>query len=217
MRGVSWVPLRAADAIGGPTLEAVSSTPAVVRPAGPGDASALAELAAVTFPLACPPGSTAADQKAFLDQHLSAARFAQYAADAARDLIVAEASTSAEPGPGPGPEPEPTTALLGYAMLVAGEPTDPDVRAAVRDRPAVELSKMYVHPDHHGTGVATALMSATLDAARGRGAAVVWLGVNQLNARAQAFYARSGFVRVGTKHFEVGTRIEDDYVLARTP
>ena len=100
-------------------------------------------------------------------------------------------------------------------MLVAGEPTDDDVRAALHLRPTVELSKCYVHPDHHGAGVAGALMSASLDAARARGAHGMWLGVNQHNARAQAFYVRSGFAVVGTKHFTVGARVEDDYVLER--
>ena len=51
--------------------------------------------------------------------------------------------------------------------------------------------------------------------ARDRGAQGMWLGVNQLNARAQAFYTRSGFAVVGTKHFQVGGRLEDDYVLER--
>lgn len=186
---------------GTPRLPGVSS-PVVVRPAQPDEVPALAQLAALTFPLACPPGSTAADQQAFIAQHLAEASFERYLADEARDVLVV-----GDPG---GP-------LAGYAMLVAGEPADPDVRAVVTDRPAAELSKMYAHPDHHGTGVAAALMAAALDAARRRGAAVVWLGVNQLNARAQAFYARSGFERAGTKHFVVGSRTEDDYILTRRP
>ena len=100
-------------------------------------------------------------------------------------------------------------------MLVAGEPADEDVQAALHLRPTIELSKCYVHPDHHGAGIANALMTASLDAARERGAHGMWLGVNQQNARAQAFYVRSGFAVVGTKHFTVGTRVEDDYVLER--
>jgi len=100
-------------------------------------------------------------------------------------------------------------------MLVAGEPADDDVRAALHLRPTVELSKCYVHPDHHGAGIANALMAASLEVARSRGAHGMWLGVNQQNARAQAFYVRSGFAIVGTKHFTVGTRVEDDYVLER--
>ncbi|WP_263729767.1 GNAT family N-acetyltransferase [Cellulomonas sp. SG140] len=164
------------------------------------DAGALAELAAVTFPLACPPGSTAADQQAFLAQHLSAERFAGYAADPSRLLLVADDAT----GP-----------LLGYTMLVQATPADPDVLAALTLSPTVELSKCYVHPDHHGSGVSSRLMAATLEAACGTGAAGVWLGVNQLNGRAQRFYARHGFAVVGTKHFRVGSRVEDDYVLER--
>jgi RimJ/RimL family protein N-acetyltransferase len=44
----------------------------------------------------------------------------------------------------------------------------------------------------------------------------VWLGVNQLNERAQRFYAKSGFSKVGTKRFLVGDRYEDDYVFERS-
>ncbi|MEB0307431.1 GNAT family N-acetyltransferase, partial [Cryobacterium sp. 10I1] len=69
--------------------------------------------------------------------------------------------------------------------------------------------------ESHGRGVAAALMTATLDAARDRGARGAWLGVNQENARAIRFYGKHGFARVGTKHFLVGDRYEDDFVLER--
>ena len=169
-----------------------------VRPAEHGELDALARLAALTFPLACPPGSTEQDQQAFIEAVLSPARFAEYLDDPSRDVLVAGDDE-----------------LVGYTMLVAGEPADEDVQAALHLRPTIELSKCYVHPDHHGAGIANALMTASLDAARGRGAHGMWLGVNQQNARAQAFYVRSGFAVVGTKHFTVGTRVEDDYVLER--
>ena len=169
-----------------------------VRPAQHHELDALARLAALTFPLACPPGSTAQDQQAFIDTVLSVERFAEYLADPLRDVLVAGEDE-----------------LVGYTMLVAGEPADEDVQAALHLRPTIELSKCYVHPDHHGAGIANALMTASLDAARARGAQGMWLGVNQQNARAQAFYVRSGFAVVGTKHFTVGTRVEDDYVLER--
>jgi tRNA (guanine37-N1)-methyltransferase len=169
-----------------------------VRRAEHGDLGPLAALAALTFPLACPPGSTPQDQQAFIDSVLSTERFAEYLEDPRRTVLVAE-----------------DRALVGYTMLVAGEPADDDVRAALHLRPTIELSKCYVHPDHHGAGVATALMTASLEAARDRGAQGMWLGVNQQNARAQAFYVRSGFAIVGTKHFTVGARVEDDYVLER--
>jgi len=55
-------------------------------------------------------------------------------------------------------------------------------------------------------------MHASVEAARARAAASVWLGVNQLNARANRFYEKNGFVNVGIKHFLVGDKLEDDYV-----
>ena len=100
-------------------------------------------------------------------------------------------------------------------MLVDAQPSDPDVAAAVRRRPTVELSKIYVLPEAHGSGGARALMEAGLDWARTRGALGVWLGVNQQNERAQRFYAKSGFTVVGTKRFLVGGRHEDDFVMER--
>jgi ribosomal protein S18 acetylase RimI-like enzyme len=98
-------------------------------------------------------------------------------------------------------------------MLVDGEPTDPDVAASLTTRPTAELSKCYVLPGHHGAGIASALMTATLEAARARGAVAVWLGVNEENAKAQRFYEKSGFTRVGRKRFLVGDRWEDDFVM----
>jgi len=170
-----------------------------VRPAESSDLPELARVAALTFPLACPPHTTDEAKAAFIAGHLTEAHFAEYLADATRDVIVADADGE----------------IAGYVMLVAGEPSDADVAAAIRIRPTVELSKCYVHPGHHGAGVAGALMAAALDAATARGAAGVWLGVNQENGRAQAFYGKHGFARVGVKRFLVGDRYEDDYVYER--
>lgn len=170
-----------------------------IRPALAGDVPALAALAALTFPLACPPHTTDAAKAAFIAANLDETSFAGYLEDPARTVLVAEEGTD----------------LVGYAMLVAGEPADPDVAAVVGRRPVTELSKCYVHPDAHGTGAAAALMEASLDVARAAGAATVWLGVNQQNARAQRFYGKHGFARVGVKRFLVGDRYEDDFVLER--
>lgn len=170
-----------------------------VRRATAADAGELARVAAVTFPLACPPHTTDEAKAAFIDGHLREVHFDGYLADASRDLLLAEVDG----------------VVAGYTMLIAGEPTDTDVAAAITTRPTVELSKCYVLPEHHGQGVAGALMSASIEAARERGAAAVWLGVNQENERANAFYAKHGFARVGTKTFLVGDRYEDDFVRER--
>jgi len=172
-----------------------------VRPATPADVPVLADVAAATFGLACPPSMTQDRVDAFIEEVLSVERFAGYVADPARRVLLAEAADGAP---------------LGYAMLVAGEPQDDEVRAAIRARPTVELSKIYVLPTAHGTGAAATLMAESLAWARSTGAAGVWLGVNQQNERAQRFYAKSGFERVGTKRFLVGGAYEDDYVFEQS-
>jgi ribosomal protein S18 acetylase RimI-like enzyme len=70
--------------------------------------------------------------------------------------------------------------------------------------------------ESHGSGIATELMRATLEAATGTGAASCWLGVNQENVRAAKFYTKNGFAVVGTKRFLVGEQWHDDHVRLRS-
>jgi len=92
---------------------------------------------------------------------------------------------------------------------------DPDVAATLTVLPSAELSKCYVHPDHHGLGAAAELIHASLGEAAASGAAGMWLGVNSQNAKAIRFYEKSGFRKVGTKSFTLGTTIEHDFVMER--
>jgi ribosomal protein S18 acetylase RimI-like enzyme len=168
-----------------------------VTPAAEADLTELAAVAARTFPLACPPSTGADDIAAFIAENLSAESFGEYLADQERVILTAREDHR----------------ISGYAMLIRGVIADPDVQRAVPLRPAVELSKMYVLPDGHGAGVSVALMGSALDEARTLGATCVWLGVNQENQRAQRFYAKHGFVTRGTKTFQLGSQIENDYVM----
>jgi ribosomal protein S18 acetylase RimI-like enzyme len=166
------------------------------------DLAELADVAARTFPLACPAAARPDDIAAFISANLSEARFAEYVADPARAVLIARDDTS---------DPR----ILGYAMTIDGVPDDADVQAAVTLRPSVELSKMYVLPESHGGAVSAALMRAALERAAAAGAAGVWLGVNQQNERAQRFYGKHGFAVGGTKTFRLGSGIEQDYVMTR--
>lgn len=163
------------------------------------DIDELADVAARTFPLACPPSATPANVAAFIAANLSRAHFADNLVDPDRVVLAARDAER----------------MLGYATLIRGVTDDADVRAAVWLRPAVELSKMYVLPDAHGAGVSAALMTATLERARRLRAACVWLGVNQENQRAQRFYGKHGFEVSGTKTFRLGAGLEHDYVMVR--
>ncbi len=160
----------------------------------------VADVAARTFPLACPPSVTRENIAAFIDENLSEARFRAYLGDADRVVLGAHEDSR----------------MVGYAMLIRGVPDDDDIARAVTLRPSVELSKMYVLPDSHGAGVAAALMLAALDrAVEDLDAKSVWLGVNQQNQRAQRFYSKHGFSINGTRSFRLGAGIENDYVMVR--
>ncbi|KUI20016.1 GNAT family N-acetyltransferase [Mycobacterium sp. GA-2829] len=161
------------------------------------DVPELADVAARTFPLACPPSATEDNIAAFIAENLSAHRFTDYVADPDRIVLAVR-----EDG-----------RIVGYAMLIRGVPDDDDVQRAVTPRPAIELSKMYVLPDSHGGGTASALMTEVLTLAHDTGYRCVWLGVNQENRRAQRFYAKHGFAATGTKTFRLGAGVENDFVM----
>ena len=171
----------------------------VIRKAVADDAGKLAELAAVTFPLACPPGSSPEDIAAHLTNTLSERHFRAYLSDPEVSILVIDNEG----------------ALRGYSLLVDRPAQDPEVASALSILPSAELSKCYVHPDHHGLGAAAELMRASLASAAAAGAAGIWLGVNSENARAIRFYEKSGFRQVGTKSFQLGTAVEHDFVMER--
>ena len=163
------------------------------------DTGRLAALAAVTFPLACPPESRPEDIAAHLANTLSETNFRAYLADPAVTVLVIDADGE----------------LRGYSLLVARPTRDPDVAAVLNLLPCTELSKCYVHPDHHGLGAAAELMHASIGAASAAGARGLWLGVNSQNTRAIRFYEKSGFRKVGAKSFQLGTTMEHDFVMER--
>ncbi|WP_297826939.1 GNAT family N-acetyltransferase, partial [Mycobacterium sp.] len=109
-------------------MESLIRTVHVAR-ADSADAVELASLAALTFPLACPPTATPENIASFVEANLSAERFAEYLADPRRVILTATLGGR----------------IIGYAMLV-GDATDD----------AAELSKIYVLPGYHGGGVSSA-------------------------------------------------------------
>lgn len=174
--------------------------PVAITEATAADLPELADVARQTFPLACPPSVRPEDVAAFIDDNLSADRFRAHLQNPDRTVLVARRDER----------------ISGYTTLIRGVPdNEDDVQRAVSLRPAVEVSKLYVLPDDHGTGVAAALITAALRHADELGAKSVWLGVNQLNERAQRFYAKHGFTISGTRTFHLGAGVENDYVMTR--
>ncbi|MFW0790418.1 GNAT family N-acetyltransferase [Gordonia sp. CPCC 205333] len=162
-------------------------------------AESIAEVAAITFPLACPPDSHPDSIAEFIANQLAPTNFHTYIAHDDAEVLIAEQDSQ----------------IIGYSLVLHREPPDSDVAAVVTARPVSEVSKMYVLPDHHGAGASHELMRHAIESARARKSAIIWLGVNQENHRAQRFYAKMGFDVAGTKTFDLGGTIEHDYVMTR--
>ena len=81
------------------------------------------------------------------------------------------------------------------------------------DRVAAWFRKPCAVPSRYRRDSSIALRSATQAAELE--AKTIWLGAYDRNVRALAFYARRGFVQVGTHEFEFGGRIYADPVLTR--
>lgn len=171
-----------------------------VRRAAITDAEALSTLAAVTFPLACPPSMPAEDHRAFIAAHLTAAHFDIHLRTPGHLVDVLDDSG----------------VLVGYSLIVCGEPLDAEIAAPLTGPERTGyLSKFYLHPDAQGGGLAPRLMDAAIESARGSGVDGLVLGVNGENTRAQSFYRRMSFDVVGKRTFTVGQRVEHDLVMYR--
>jgi GNAT superfamily N-acetyltransferase len=82
--------------------------------------------------------------------------------------------------------------------------------------PALLLDQLYILKDHHGAGIAHALMDWALDKARCRGAGEIYLTVFIDNHRARRFYERYGFEAVGRYDFMVGSQADEDIIMRKS-
>ena len=81
--------------------------------------------------------------------------------------------------------------------------------------PAMLLDQLYVLKEHHGAGIAQALMDWALAEAARRGAAQLFLTVFVDNHRARRFYDRYGFEAVGRYDFMVGNHADEDVIMRK--
>lgn len=77
-----------------------------------------------------------------------------------------------------------------------------------KDLKCIELVRLYVLKEYHGTSVATDLMQYAFEYARQKGFQKIYLSVWEYNFRARGFYQKMGFVN---------TEIENDFPLGSTP
>ncbi|MEO5821562.1 MAG: GNAT family N-acetyltransferase [Vicinamibacteraceae bacterium] len=161
------------------------------------DAAALAAFAARTFAETFATDCTPEDMQAHLAQSYGVDRQGAELTDPHVVTLLAEQDGR----------------LVGYAQLRNAPPPVSVVAPDVH-----ELHRFYVDRPSQGAGVAQRLMAAVQDAAREAGARHLWLGVWEHNARALRFYAKCGFVDVGSHVFVLGgDRQTDRVMLAPVP
>ncbi|WP_165217994.1 tRNA (guanosine(37)-N1)-methyltransferase TrmD [Schaalia sp. ZJ1691] len=167
------------------------------------EGDALADLAARTFPLACPESLPREAIDAFIAEELSPQAFASMLASPhSHRILVAQIDGQ----------------LVGYTLALLGEPES--VPAGIAKMRGVGtggayLSKCYVDAQWQGSGIAGALIERAAEDAASLGARFLVLGTNEANARAQKFYKRHGFRKVGRRTFDVGGVVNRDVVLVR--
>lgn len=98
--------------------------------------------------------------------------------------------------------------IIGYSktgdLIIPATPLTPNDK---------EIHRLYIHHDYHGKGVAKALMDAVL--ASLSDAPNVFLGVYSENPRAQKFYARYGFTKIGEYDYPVGSHVDREWMMVR--
>ena len=179
---------------------ATPSLPAslAIRLAVEADAEAIAPLGARLFAQAY--GPTHPDPE--LSEYLARAFRTDAVADGVRNNRVAVFLVE-EAGIGP----------VGYAQLSPGTPLSVP---GWLGRTGCEIQRFYLDQAWQGRGVARALMDTCFRRAAEAGAEVIWLQVWQEAHWAIRFYERAGFVVVGDTPFAWGSRVETDWLMART-
>lgn len=166
----------------------------IIRRGQADDAVLLAELGARTFSETFADDNSSENMAAYLAVAFNPAQQTAELADPHSSFQIADANGVA----------------VGYAMLRSG-----NVPEHVTGIKPIELVRLYVSHESLGSGVGAALMQACIDDAQQTGHDALWLGVWEHNIRAQAFYRKWNFVKVGTHVFKLGDDPQTDFLMQR--
>ncbi|MEO5971159.1 MAG: GNAT family N-acetyltransferase [Bdellovibrionia bacterium] len=165
-----------------------------IRTATDSDAQPLADLARTTFVDTFGKHNTAQDMSLYVFETYGADKQLQEIRDPNRRIEIAWSGNLA----------------TGFFHLVRSAP-----HASVLGPKPIELLRLYVSASWHGKGVGSALTERAIQIAHEEGFETLWLGVWEQNLRAQAFYAKYQFSRVGEKIFRLGKDDQIDFVMTR--
>ena len=173
-----------------------------VRLADLEDVVAVSELAARTFPDACPENLPQEAIEEHIATQLNPDVFDALISDPERHRVfVAEVWGG----------------LVGYVLTHVGPDALPSdlVRPGRVEAGSAYLSKCYVDEAWRGSGIADVLLERAVADAAAAGHRAIALGTNRGNKAAQAFYKRHGFRKRSTRTFDVGGVTNYDVVMVR--
>ena len=166
----------------------------IIRQAVSTDAAQLAQLAARTFKDTFAAANSAEDMSRHLAKAYGPAQQHDEIVSPDMHTLIAEDNGVA----------------IAFAQLRRGTPPH-----CVSAPAPIELWRFYVDMPAIGRGVAQRLMAAVNEAAHAAGAATLWLGVWEHNARAIAFYHKCGFRLIGSHIFMLGDDPQTDLIMQR--
>lgn len=85
----------------------------------------------------------------------------------------------------------------------------------VNDPKSLEIQRIYIDQDFQGKGLGSFLMREAINIAKSLRKEYVWLGVWEHNYKAQSFYSKHGFYRIGAHPFIMGDDEQTDYILRK--
>lgn len=77
----------------------------------------------------------------------------------------------------------------------------------------MEIERIYVSKNYLGTTVGKLLFEKSKLRATENNCNYIWLGVWEHNPRAIRFYEKNGFVKFGTKNFQLGSDLQTDFLM----
>lgn len=77
----------------------------------------------------------------------------------------------------------------------------------------MELQKIYVLPEHQGSGIGTALLKEIKNLARDIYPDYIWLDTHISNENAFRLYEKNGFKKIGNYFFTIGTQTFEYYIM----
>lgn len=186
------------------------------------DAEIIAKIGTLTFAASFAHSMPAAHMQAYLDETYTPAAITKDLANKQNCFFVAKLNPALAAG---------KSDVVGFIQMKLGT-TEP---CLPQDLSMCELHRIYVSRDHLGEGVGQLMMerglkwardqlssARRLDRATGDGdddmeerKAGIWLGVWDENVKAQRFYSRWGFERIGGHDFVIDDTTQTDLIMIK--